>query len=280
MGDPGQLPPIGPGLTLHALIGHVAVPIAVLDEVVRQAADTGIPTAGVEIRHGIVPSAIVKKCGPGVHFIDAQAEAVANLAITLRDEGDDRTQILSAFKGRPTSGGGARHINELCHSRRSSGPVWFERFGRNEPVIWTQNDYDIGLMNGELGVVRTLVKDTDNGTHRLRVDFGNKELFLTQEKVASLELAYAITVHKAQGSQFDRVIVPIVDHPILDRTLIYTALTRARFEAVFVGDRGVFRRAIIDPPSVSRRRSALAWHLDEGLRVSASGTRNNMLTEL
>lgn len=95
VGDPAQLPPIGPGLTLHALAGHQRVPVTSLSEIVRQAASTGIPAAidGV----GSVP---------GVHFVDCEPDRLAETAIALRNSEAGQVQMISAFKGKVASGGG------------------------------------------------------------------------------------------------------------------------------------------------------------------------------
>jgi exodeoxyribonuclease V alpha subunit len=84
-----------------------------------------------------------------------------------------------------------------------------------------------------------------------------------EEKVIedNMELAYAITVHKAQGSQWERIVVPVFDSRLLDRTLLYTAITRAQSQVVLVGDRNAFERAVMEPSSASRRETAMLMHL-------------------
>jgi exodeoxyribonuclease V alpha subunit len=277
VGDPGQLPPIGPGLTLHVLAEHQSVSVAVLRDIVRQAAATGIPTAGQAIRDGILPATLEGNASaPGVKFIDCKPEHVAETAITFWRAEAGRAQMISAFKGNASADGGIHGLNGICHDARSaSEPAAFGRFKRGEPVIWTQNDYDLGLMNGELGTVREVAIAADGeGSDSLVVDFGGKAIAISWEAARHLELAYAITVHKAQGSAFDVVVIPVVEHPLLDRTMIYTALTRARQKAILVGDRRVLRRAVEEPPSSTRRRSALAWHLDRELETRDSGRRH------
>ena len=132
-------------------------------------------------------------------------------------------------------------------------------------------------MNGELGTVRGLAIDTESGSEVLEIDSADSVIEVSRDKARHLDLAYAITVHKAQGSAFDVVIVPIVAYPLIDRTLVYTALTRARHKTVLVGDRQAFRHAVTEEPSSSRRRSALAWHLDQELRTTDEWKRNASL---
>jgi exodeoxyribonuclease V alpha subunit len=89
---------------------------------------------------------------------------------------------------------------------------------------------------------------------RLVCDFDGRKVNLSDSDLGNIELAYAITVHKAQGSQFKRVIIPIVRSRLLDRTLIYTALTRGMEQVVFIGDKKVFDEAVIKKPSVTLRK--------------------------
>ena len=100
-----------------------------------------------------------------------------------------------------------------------------------DPVIWTKNDYDRNLQNGSMG--RYLRRLPDG---KALVDLDGQELELTQYDAEYIDLAYAISVHKAQGSQWNRVIIPVFQSRILDRSLIYTAITRAVEQIVLIGD--------------------------------------------
>ncbi len=258
VGDPAQLPPIGPGLTLHSLVDAAMVPRVELTEIVRQAAETGIPQAGRSVRSGEVPAALDGDgFAPGVVFVERSAEHVAECAIAMRAAEPGQVQIVVANKGTETGGSGTRRINALCRARIGGAGPAFGGFHVGEPVIWTRNDHDLGLMNGELGVVGGAA----TGGKGLTVEFAGRTVALPVPKLRDLEPAYAITVHKAQGSAFDTVIVPIAAHRLLDRTLIYTAATRARRKVVFVGDRRAFEEAVRAEPSSTRRRSALHLHL-------------------
>ncbi len=265
VGDPAQLPPIGPGLTLHALVCDPSIPRIHLTDIVRQAAETGIPAAGNAIREGAVPEAITGTAfAPGLAFVECAPSDVAETAIAIAAAEGGRVQMIAATKGTDDTGSGTRRLNALCHDRRTApGPLLHGRFHVGEPVIWTENDHDIGLMNGELGVVRGPSGGAREG---LDVDFAGRRVDLPPSKLRHLELAYAITVHKAQGSAFDSVVMPIVANPLLDRTLIYTGLTRAKRRIVFVGDRKAFVSAVVAEPSSSRRRSALGLHLETARR--------------
>lgn len=125
-------------------------------------------------------------------------------------------------------------------------------------VIQKRNDYDLGVFNGDIGRIASV----DAVQMTVDVDFGDRVVSYSRDALAYLSLAYAVTVHKSQGSEFGVVIVPVVmqHFTMLFRDLIYTALTRARRLAVFVGSRAALRRAVDNTESV-RRQTALAQQL-------------------
>jgi exodeoxyribonuclease V alpha subunit len=104
-----------------------------------------------------------------------------------------------------------------------------------------------------------VVRDGDEDA--LTIDFDDQRHLVGRSHLEDLALAYAITTHKAQGSQFRRVVIPIVESRLLDRTLLYTAMTRAEEQVVFIGDRSAFEAAIEAPPHVSRCDVGLHGHL-------------------
>lgn len=252
LGDPGQLPPIGFGVVFHALVESSFVPKVELTQIHRQAAHTGIPQVSLAVREGRVPELreFAGK-GFGVSFVDCPAEEVADKALEIVQSlgGFGPTQIISPVKGGPA---GTRAINHLCHETLAAGQPTLGGFAVGEPVIWLVNDYDLELMNGSLGVV-----SGTGGALTVAWDEGEK----TMEDVRRMDLAYAITTHKAQGSQWERVVVPVFDSRLLDRALLYTAITRAKSQVVLLGDRRVFERAVAEPAGGSRRRTGMGLHL-------------------
>ncbi len=254
VGDAAQLPPIGFGLTFHALAGHPEIPTVELTEIHRQAAATGIPQASIAIRNGEVP-ALPAYAGlaDGVSFIDAApGEIIDRLLDVVNDLGGvGSCQVIGAVKQGPA---GVRTINHVFHDLVAAGRDQRHGFAAGEPVIWTVNDYQRGLFNGSLGQVVT-AKDM------LVVEFDGVKHQLEDGDAREMEHAYAITVHKSQGSQFERVVVPVLPSRLLDRTLLYTAITRAERQVVLVGDRTAFELAVQAPPVPSRRETGLLIHL-------------------
>ena len=263
VGDPAQLPPIGFGLILHSFERQTFIPRVELSEVMRQAAETGIPQAALDIRHGILPqlSRFDPAADHGVSFIDASRDRIVDVIMDLVSTmgGPDGAQIVGSIKGRGQKADGAiLAINAEFHAAVASGwPVLFERFCPGEPVIWTVNDYDLGLFNGSLGTVVGMAELEDGPA--LAVLFDGETKLIPSFTLNDLELAYAISCHKAQGSAFPTVIIPVVASRILDRTLLYTAVTRARRRVVLVGDRQAFIEAVRNPPHSSIRETGFSF---------------------
>lgn len=256
VGDVAQLPPIGFGLTFHALAGHPTIPTVELTEIHRQAATTGIPQASVAIRNGVVPEfATYSGLADGVSFIDVATGEIAERLIDVVNDlgGVGSCQVVGAVKNGPA---GVRTINHLFHNLITTGRPVCHGFAAGEPVIWTVNNYQRGLFNGSMGIV-VAAQDA------LMVEFDGVQHQMEADDVRDMEHAYAITVHKSQGSQFERVIIPVYPSRLLDRTLIYTAITRAERQVVLVGDIDAFKNAVSAPPISTRRETGMAFHLQK-----------------
>ncbi len=274
VGDAFQLPPIGPGLVFH-LICEEDLPVARLTKVYRQTGETGIPEVSKRVRDGEWPG--LPPYGgraPGVCFVPTGAGEMAEAVLRIYDDlgGPDPqsdVQVLCATRAeRPW---GTAGINTLLHGRYAAGGaelVALDDAGGvaptgiavGDPVLFTRNDWDRQVFNGSLGRVLEVAPPAavlDRGSPVCRVEFDGKQLPLTSEDMEFVELAYAITVHKAQGSQFRRVIVPVWPSRLLDRTLVYTAITRSVEQVVLVGDEAAARRATEQVPLVLRRAVGL-----------------------
>jgi exodeoxyribonuclease V alpha subunit len=246
VGDPAQLPPIGFGLAFHRLVEDQKVPQVHLKTVHRQAASSGIPAVAAAVRNHLVPDFVpFEGRHAGVSFIDCTDDDVMPVLRRISAEwaGDD-WQVLAGVKGGRS---GIRVINGSFHAEATSGAQ--DAFAIGEPVIHVINDYERSLMNGALG--RITAVDLDGA---LQIDFdGDVQRFPAADVPGRIELAYAISVHKAQGSQFKRVVVVISKSRLLDHSLIYTALTRGVEQVVFLGARAPFELAVLSPPFARRR---------------------------
>jgi exodeoxyribonuclease V alpha subunit len=289
VGDPAQLMPVGPGLVLHALTAVPQVPVAQLTVVKRYGG--AIAAAATSIREGRWPAlspdpeAAIGFIPCGVHPSAGAEASLPETVLRLYRQDPVNTQVLCA---RRNGVDGAKGLNALCQSALTAEAkavqVWDERheaFARvglhlGDPVLCTRNLWDRGLQNGSLGVVvqvddepRMLTNEDGEATSVALAwvdwDDGVRRP-IVQDMLDDLELGYAITVHKAQGSQWPRVIVPLTGHRLLDRTLVYTAVTRAQRQVLLVGDEVAAKAAVEGLPRAQSRQVSLDLHLADLLR--------------
>jgi exodeoxyribonuclease V alpha subunit len=253
VGDPYQLPPIGFGLVFSALADDPTVPKVELTRIHRQAETTGIPTLSRQIREGSLPHLpAFAGAAPGVSFLPCRPQDAQAVVIEILGAlgGIAETQVLSPIKRGPT---GTHGINAALHALRSTGKAVWSGLATGDPVLHLENDYEDMVFNGTLGMVEEALPD---GV-RVLWDGHDRSLTYRQDRREALDLAYAISVHKAQGSQFRRVVIPVFPSHLLDRTLIYTALTRAQEQVVLVGDLDALQVAVAAPPAPHRRRTGM-----------------------
>ena len=282
VGDPNQLPPVGPGNVLRDLLARRMLPITVLDQVVRQAGIlkencTAILRGDVrdtaEGENGVLrPWYLIDDCRGEQAVLDALEHIVRDVVPRLGLDPVRDLQVLT-----PTNKGplGTRALNILLQRL-----VQAQRFGVQVPpvpehrrpeffigdkVMQVRNNYGLELMNGAIGVVRDITQEEDEKTKRpvevLVLDFDGRKVHIPRqaEDADDLMLAYASTVHKSQGSEFP-VIIAVVHRAqsfMLNRNLLYTAVTRAQRSAILLGDAVGIRRAI-DRRDVDARRTFLA----------------------
>ncbi|WP_206478092.1 ATP-dependent RecD-like DNA helicase [Halomonas sp. KRD171] len=282
VGDPYQLPPIGAGLILHILCRLPAIPITELTVVKRQAADSGIPAAALSVRNGEWPE-LSSDPQADVCFIPCSDSEVMAKIMALYDQNRERTQILGGVKSNPLCG--IQAINRTCHGtyvadqkqlcaeNARSGEFEATQFSEGDLLLYTKNDWCRNLQNGSLGQlisvfskpeqVTITVADAEGDDQKVSLiaiamaSFDGALQYITEADLDYLEHAYAITVHKAQGSQFERVIVPMHRHNNLDRTFIYTAITRAQKQVILIGDETAARAAVQAPPKAFERKVCL-----------------------
>ena len=275
VGDANQLMPVGPGLVLHAVTSVPEVPVVEL-KVVKRHGDE-IRQAAAAIRDGKWP-VLRADNRAAIAFMPSAVHdtTIAETVFALYEQDPANTQILSSRRG---GAGGTKTLNALCQARlgstRKALMTWNDEHGcvehagihLGDVVLCTRNLWDRGLQNGSLGTVvqiedepRPLADDEDREVERalawVEWDDGVRRP-IVDEMLDDLELGYAITVHKAQGSQWPRVIVAVTASRLLDRTLLYTAVTRAQRQVILVGDEAAAREAVARPPRAQTREVAL-----------------------
>jgi exodeoxyribonuclease V alpha subunit len=277
VGDPYQLPPIGAGLILHVLCDLPGMPCTQLTEVKRQAKESAIPAASKAIRDGLWPAFSSDPAGEVV-FIQCQDEQIINTVLNLYEQDRENTQILGAT--RSCAFAGVETINRVGHMRYAArgknlmamntetGEIEETGFNEGDLLLYTANDWPRNLQNGCMGYLTEVFNEprkVDIGGDEqpdMRMALGRSiyegvEHYVLDSDVDKMLHAYAITVHKSQGSQFKRVIVPVRKSRVLDRTFVYTAITRAQVQVILVGDVEAVRNAVARPPTAFGRKVAL-----------------------
>jgi exodeoxyribonuclease V alpha subunit len=253
VGDVDQLPSVGPGQVLADVIASGAVPVVRLTEVFRQAAGSRIVTNAHLINQGRMPDLAAQE-GSDFFFVDApDPEAGVEKVLALVREriprrfGLDPIRDVQVLCPMNRGGLGARSLNvELQRALNPPGEVRVERFGWSfcpgDKVMQVVNDHERQVYNGDLGVVARM--DMEEG--ELVVDFEGREVAYGFGELDELVLAYATTVHKSQGSEYPAVVIPLTTqhYPMLQRNLVYTAVTRGKRLVVLVGQRKALAIAV------------------------------------
>lgn len=273
VGDSDQLPSVGPGSVLADLLRVARVPRVRLTRVFRQAQDSGIVRAAHRIRVGEVPGL---PGGGGFWFEElADPERVAERVVHLatvaiprkQNVGAGQVQVLCPMRGGVTGTAelGRRLQERLNPARDGVAEHWSGAsvFRVGDRVMPIRNNYDKGVFNGETATVTAV--DTQERFVEIRTDDGETARYSFGE-LDELTHAYAISVHRSQGSEYPFVVAPIVAEAggvMLRRGLLYTLVTRARSWVVLVGDREALETAV--HRRGRRRHTGLGLRLELGL---------------
>ena len=250
VGDPDQLPSVGAGNVFRELIDCGLITVTVLDQIFRQSKDSLIAYNAKFINEGNT------KLYYGQDFIfmasDNQTEAaeriVSRYCREIEESGIDRVQILSPFRSEGAAS--AEQLNEAIRevvnpfrSAEEEIKVGVKVFRVNDRIMQTKNTAKVS--NGDLGFIR-YIRNDEKGAH-VGLDFGaGREMEYSIEDMVNLDLAYATTIHKAMGSEYETVIMPLLKaHTVmLHRNLLYTGITRAKKRVILIGQKQVLFMAI------------------------------------
>lgn len=248
VGDVDQLPPIGAGFVLRDLLDSEIIPFVRLNTIFRQKEGNRIVTNAHDINHGLMP-----ELGNSGEFTFIEVRSVTDMMhrivasykealATAEDELE--VQVISPMR-RGVAGSVAisKTIQEAINKQstlRSEVKINGQLYRVGDKVIQVLNNYELEVFNGEIGVIFAISK-TD-----VSIRFLDKEVKVPMEDMVSFMLAYAITVHKSQGSEYSTVIIPFIPtyHQMLQRNLLYTAVTRARNKVIVIGTKGAIQRAV------------------------------------
>jgi len=249
VGDVDQLPSVGPGTVLHDLIESGVVPTVRLMEVFRQAANSQIITSAHRIRRGQMPDVRGAGRDSDFHFIERdEPEKIASTLVKLVKEripksfGFDPIRDVQVLCPMNRGSLGVRELNaalqQALNPVRGEEPV-VERFGwrfrKRDKVIQTENDYDKDVFNGDVGTIERI----DPAEHEVAIRFDERSVKYDFGELDEVSLAYAVTIHKSQGSEFPAVVIPIATqhYMLLQRNLIYTGITRGKKLVVLIGQK-------------------------------------------
>ncbi|MFH1566430.1 MAG: AAA family ATPase, partial [Gemmatimonadota bacterium] len=272
VGDVDQLPSVGPGHVMRDIIASGRVPVARLTEIHRQGAHSQIVLNAHRVNQGAWPLAENRRDGD---FFIMEVEEPEQVATTIEELCAQRLpahgkydpvadiQVLTPMYRGET---GALSLNQRLQRRLNpsgrSHQVGERELRVGDKVMQVRNNYDKGVFNGDVGRITCLDADEEtvavsfDGGHRVEYRFGELD---------DLVLAYAVSIHRSQGSEFPVVVMPLTTqhYVMLQRNLLYTAITRARQLMVVVGSRRALRRAV-ENNQVASRHTALRERLEEG----------------
>ena len=271
VGDSYQLPSVGPGQVLHDVIGSGKIDVVELKELYRQGKDSNILTLAYDIRQGEVDDSCFNQ-KEDLTFIDCVDDEVVNnlmeVASSFKDLSYKKFQILAPmYKGRY----GIDIINERLQSifnpkdkSKKEIVVGDGIFREGDKVIELTNMPDENIYNGDIGIISQIIT---NPSRKIIVDFDGNEVTFTAANFNKFRLAYAISIHKSQGSEFDVVLMPLVQSykKMLYRRLVYTGITRSKKMLYLIGDRKALQQAVNNTSSDIRRTSILEF-LKDGIK--------------
>ena len=262
VGDNDQLPSIAPGNVLNDLINSKAISTVKLNKIFRQSEHSSIINISHSIKNNI-PFDILENFDDK-EFISANKNEMINVISAIYDDlikgsAKENIQILAPiYKG--TSG--INEINMAIQSRFNNNEEQIE-YGEliykvNDRVMQLVNRPEDNIFNGDIGYIEEIYKEGNKV--KIVIDYDGNYVTYEKTELNQITLSYACSIHKAQGSEFENVIIPFIDNYnfMLNKNLTYTAITRAKKKLILCGSSNVFYKSI-EPTNVVTRQTALEW---------------------
>lgn len=271
VGDDHQLPSVGSGQVLHDLIESNCLQKVELTELYRQGKDSNILTLAYDIRQGEVNEEVFN-IGDDLTFIKATSSQVVENILEITDTYQDLSykefQILCPmYKTIAGIDEINRHVqNKVNPKSKNKKEIQYGDviFRENDKVLQLTNMPDENVYNGDIGIIKEIKISPKK---EIIIDFDNNIVKYTPSNFNNFRLAYAISIHKAQGSEFDVVIIPIVRNynKMLYRKLIYTGITRSKKKLYLIGDINALKYAVSNNNS-DIRRTSIKDYLQNGIK--------------
>ena len=274
VGDVAQLPPVGPGNVLSDIISSGLIPVSSLQMVFRQAAKSEIISSAHSILAGTPPDMVPFDPGSdsdfGFVYADSpeqSAKIIVDLCKRVLPEefSFDPAKDIQVLSPMHKGDAGTIDLNMRLQKALNPGKVGlkgiYHSFKTNDRVMHIKNNYEKEVFNGDSGTVAEI----DDTARTMVVTYDSRKVEYTADEIDELSLGYAISVHKSQGSEYPAVIMPVITrhYIMLQRNLLYTAVTRARSLVILVGSEKALGIALKnDKPQ--RRFTALSERLKQG----------------
>ncbi|MDR1568481.1 MAG: ATP-dependent RecD-like DNA helicase, partial [Streptococcaceae bacterium] len=270
VGDKDQLPSVGPGQVLADLLKITEISKVELKQIYRQGKDSSVITLAHSIKSGIIPADLTMNQSDK-SFFSATSELVLpmieKILIKAKAKGitaNDLQVLAPIYRGVA----GINALNQMMQAifnpidDEGFEVVYKEiKYRRGDKILHLVNEPEQNVFNGDIGFISSIIpaRHAESKMDELVLDFDGNEVIYPRSSWHKITLSYAMSIHKAQGSEFELVILPLVSayHRMLARNLLYTAITRSRSKLILIGELTAFEQAIIHQ-SNTRRTNLLA----------------------
>jgi len=275
VGDVDQLPSVGPGQVLHDFIYSSKIPTVYLNEIHRQAKDSKIITLARKVNEQNLSLSDLYS-DQDVYLYQTQQDKILDILIKqvegALEQGYSMIEDIQILAPMYKGSLGINRINEVMQEKFNNNKTKKMTHGdltfyEHDKVIQLVNDPKRMVMNGNIGYV-TYIGENDNGQRFMKVNFEDVEVVYEQNDLDELNLAYAISIHKSQGSEYKIIMMPVVRSflHMLKKELIYTAMTRSKQYLIILGDMKLLVYA--SNQLVPTRQTSLAKRINDSLKLS------------
>ena len=264
VGDVHQLPSVGPGLILNDLISSDLFTFCPLEKIYRQSANSYIPYLALEIKNKDLSEDFIRQ-KDDYNFLSVDSkyikEMIKKICLMSKTKGlnEEDIQILAPmYKGE----NGIDNLNILLQdlfnpksSKKEELRYGEVTYREGDKVLQLQNNPDNNVFNGDIGYIRKISKKNSRNKDLVLIDFEGVKVEYSKEELNQIKHAYAITIHKSQGSEFPHVILPISHsyYKMLYNKLIYTGVSRAKKSLVIIGEEKSFAMAVNNDYATNRK---------------------------
>ena len=256
VGDQDQLPSVGPGQVLADLLQIDNLPKVSLTKIFRQSEDSTIVTLASQMRQGQLPADFTEKKADRSYFeananhIPQMVPKIVSAAIKSGIAAQDVQILAPMYRGQAGINNLNTIMQDLLNPQEKANQFAFNDifFRKNDKILHLVNDTELNVFNGDIGIITDLIpgKYTESKQDEIYMSFDGNEVIYPRNEWNKITLAYAMSIHKSQGSEFPVVILPITRQSgrMLQRNLIYTAITRAKSKLVMLGEIAAFDYAV------------------------------------